>query len=154
MEWEKPLEIELKITTASIRVKAVEEPEDRAARQQPPLSEGRAGLVHSPGPGSSRWFGEASVGPPPPLSKDDGGSALLKAQQQESGRRGSERPHEAKARPQKTWGEQHPWTACSLEQPSSRENSELITNKLCCVHPCPPSWPLIGPSTLRNEINP
>ena len=48
------------------------------------------------------------MGLPPPLSKDDRGSALLKAQRQESGRQGSERPHEAKAHPQKMWGEQHP----------------------------------------------
>lgn len=153
MEWEKLLEIELKITTASIRVKAVEEPRGEGS---PPAAASEWGSCWARPQSRSRVFPMVRGGQRGPTATFEQrwwGSALLKAQQQESGRWGSERPHEAKARPQKTWGEQHPWTACSLEQPSSRENSELITNKLCCVHPCPPSWPLIGPSTLRNEIN-
>ena len=146
MEWEKMLEIELKINMASIRIKTVKEP----WKQRQPLRSRlwvrvTLGMSTNHVPWSSGWFYEASVMSTVTFEQRGLGKALCWRPNSKKVTDGDLAPTRSECS-QKKLGEQH------CHKRISGENSELITS---WVHLCSQRRLLIGlsSSTLRSEIN-
>lgn len=146
MEWEKMLEIELKINMASIRIKTVKEPWKRGQPLRSWLWV-RVVLGTSPNhvPWSSGWFYEDSVMSTITFEQRGLGKALCWRPNRKKVTDGDLAPTRSECS-QKKLGEQH------CLKPISGENSELITS---WVQLCSQRWLLSGlsTSTLRSGIN-